>query len=301
MMPPPPTPPPQLSMTLRNFSAEDPRSWAPLLALAEAADRAGVDRLVVVDHVVFGESLDDYGRPELGGHDGGKQPTGPDGHWLEPLTLLAVVAGRTTRIRLATGILVAALRRPVVLAKTAATLDVLSGGRVDLGVGVGWQRAEYDAAGLPFAERGRLLDESLELCGRLWREPVVHLPGADPIHQMPKPLQPGGVPIWVSGRSTNRRVRERVARFGSGWIPWGDDALDPAPGIRRIRQAMADAGRANDRLQVVAALPADLGDVPALVAAGITDFRYQRALPADPTHAEELLADLVEKFRAAVN
>jgi probable F420-dependent oxidoreductase len=284
---------------LRNFSADDPGSWAPLLALAEAVDRAGVDRLVVVDHVVFGESLDDYGRSALGGQDGAKQPTGPDGHWLEPLTLLSVVAGRTTRIRLATGILVAALRRPVVLAKTLATLDVLSGGRVDLGVGVGWQRAEYDAAGLPFAERGRLLDESLELCERLWREPVVHLPGADPIHQMPKPLQLGGVPIWVSGRSTNRRVLERVARFGSGWIPWGDDALDPAPGIGRIRSAMADAGRAPERLQVVGTLPADLGDVPGLVADGITDFRYQGPLPPDPTAVEDLLTDLVQRFRAA--
>lgn len=291
--------PAQLSITLRNFSAEDPGSWAPLLAVAEAADRAGVDRLVVVDHVVFGEALDDYGRSELGGQDGGKQPTGPDGHWLEPLTLLSVVAGRTTRIRLATGILVAALRRPVVLAKTLATLDVLSGGRVDLGVGVGWQRAEYDAAGLPFAERGRLLDESLELCRRLWREPVVDLPGAGPIHQMPKPLQPGGVPIWVSGRSTNRRVLERVARFGSGWIPWGDDARDPAPGIGRIRDAMADAGRAHERLQVVGTLPADLGAVPPMVAAGITDFRYPRPLPPDPTEAEDLLTDLVQRFRAA--
>lgn len=289
----------QLSLTLRNFSADDPGSWAPLLALAEAADRAGVDRLVVVDHVVFGEALADYGRPELGGMDGGRQPTGPDGHWLEPLTLLAVVAGRTTRIRLATGILVAALRRPVVLAKTLATLDVLSGGRVDLGVGVGWQRAEYDAAGLPFSARGRLLDESLDLCGRLWREPVVAVAGAGPIHQMPKPVQAGGVPIWVSGRSTNRRVLERVARFGSGWIPWGDDARDPAPGIERLRAAMADAGRPAERLQVMGTLPADLGDVPAMVAAGVTDFRCHQPLPADPTDAEALLADLVRRFRAA--
>ena len=84
---------PQLSITLLNFSADDPGSWEPLLARAEAADRAGVDRVVVVDHVVFGEALDDYARPELGGQEGGRQPTGPDGHWLEPLTVLAAVAG----------------------------------------------------------------------------------------------------------------------------------------------------------------------------------------------------------------
>lgn len=285
---------PQLSLTLRNFAAEVPGSWEPMLEAAVAADRAGVDRLVVVDHVVFGEALEDYGRPELGGAAGGKQPTGPDGHWLEPLTVLSVVAGRTLRIRLATGIVVAALRRPVVLAKSVATLDVLSGGRVDLGVGVGWQRAEYDAAGLPFEQRGRLLDESLDLCQRLWREPVVELPGAGPIHQMPKPLQPGGVPVWVSGRSTNRRVLERIARFGSGWIPWGDDAKDPAPGIARIRAAMEAAGRGDDPLQVTAALPKDLREVPAMVEAGVTDFRAH-----GPGAGHATFEDLVGAFRAA--
>lgn len=280
---------PQLSLTLRNFSAEDPGGWEPLLDAAVAADRAGVDRVVVVDHVVFGEALDDYGKPALGGTAGGKQPTGPDGHWLEPLTVLSVVAGRTSRVRLATGIIVAALRRPVVLAKTVATLDVLSGGRVDLGVGVGWQQAEYDAAGLPFAERGRLLDESLELCRRLWTEPVVDVPGAGPIHQMPKPLQDGGVPVWVSGRSTNAKVLDRIARFGAGWIPWGDDAADPAPGIARIRERIGDRP-----LQVTTSLPKEPARIPELVAAGITDFR---AFVPAPT--EENLAALVEGFRAA--
>jgi probable F420-dependent oxidoreductase len=285
-------PRPQLSITLKNFAAEDPGSWVPLLDAAVAADRAGVDRLVVVDHVVFGEALDDYARPELGGTAGGKQPTGPDGHWLEPLTVLSVIAGRTERVRLATGIIVAALRRPVVLAKTLATLDVLSGGRVDLGVGVGWQQAEYDAAGLAFADRGRLLDESLALCQRLWREPVVELVGAGPIHQMPKPLQPGGVPVWVSGRSTNRRVLDRIARFGSGWIPWGDDAEDPAPGIARIRDVIGP-----DRaLQVTTSLPKDPDLVPGLVAAGVTDFR---AFVPAPT--EENLTALVRGFRDATS
>ena len=199
------TSPPQLSVLLRNFSADNPGSWEPLLATAEAADRAGVDRVVVSDHVVFGESLSDYGRPEKGGIVGGRQPTGPTGIGSSrsrccPCWLVAPAV-----VRLATGILIAALRRPVVLAKVVATLDVLSGGRVDLGVGVGWQEAEYSAAGLLFSERGRLLDDSLDLCLRLWRDSAVELPGG-PVHQMPKPLQAGGVPLWISGRSTNPRV-----------------------------------------------------------------------------------------------
>ena len=127
---------PQLSVMLINFSASDPGNWKPLLDGARAADQAGIDRLAVSDHVVFGENLEAYGDARVGGIEGGKQPTGPDGMWLEPLTLLSVLAGVTTQTCLATGILQAALRRPAVLAKAVATLDVLSGGRLDLGVGV---------------------------------------------------------------------------------------------------------------------------------------------------------------------
>jgi probable F420-dependent oxidoreductase len=294
-------PRPQLSITLLNFAAEDPGTWEPLLRTAMAADRAGVDRLVVVDHVLFGEQLDDYGRPEVGGVQGGRQPTGPDGHWLEPLTLLGVVAGRTEHIRLGTAIMIAALRRPIVLAKSLATLDVLSNGRVDLGVGVGWQRAEYDAAGLRFEQRGRLLDETLELCQRMWSESVVELPVAGRVQQMPKPAQQGGVPIWVSGRSTNQRVLDRIARHGSGWIPWGDDAADPRDGIARIRDAMARAGREGDRLQVTGPLPADLAQVQELAESGVTDFRYRGRLSKDTDELEDVLSTLVSDFRAAIS
>ena len=91
---------------------------------------------------------------------GGRQPTGPDGAWLEPLTVLAMVGALTERVRLCPMVLLAALRRPIVLAKTAATIDVLTGGRLDLGVGVGWQQEEYEAAGLDFAARGRLLNHT---------------------------------------------------------------------------------------------------------------------------------------------
>src|SRR5436190_2564183 len=204
----------RLSVALPTYAPEDPGDWDHLFALARAADAAGVDRVVVSDHVVFGENMEAYGRPETGGVEGGKQPTGPDGHWLEPLTTLSVLCGMTSRVRLGTNILIAALRRPVVLAKAAATLDVLSNGRLDLGVGIGWQREEYDAAGLDFGARGRQLDLTLEVCQTLWREPraTVDLRGLafEGIHMMPKPRQPGGVPVWVSGR-VNDRVARRLA------------------------------------------------------------------------------------------
>src|SRR4029078_9471042 len=97
----------------------------------------------------------------------------------------------------------------------------------DLGVGVGWQREEYDAAGLAFSERGRLLDHTLEDCQQLWAEPVAHYQAPElefeRIHMMPKPLQPGGVPIWVSGR-INARVVSPLCRFGLRSLPCGGRA-----------------------------------------------------------------------------
>lgn len=308
------TRPALLSVPLRSFSAEDPGSWETLLEQAEALDRAGADRLVVSDHVVFGENLDEYARPEIGGQAGGKQPTGPDGHWLEPLTLLSVIAGRTRHIRLGTNILIAALRRPVVLAKIASTLDVLSGGRLDLGVGVGWQREEYEAAGLQFEGRGRILDESLRICRLLWSTERASYQSAslsfDAIHMMPKPAQPGGVPLWVSG-TVNPRVARRLAEFGSGWIPWGDAAADISAGIAGMRKALEAHGRDLSELDVVGTLPlrrsgsqADVGAtmdaVPALAALGVSDFRITMSLGATAAETEDRLAPIVEGFRAAV-
>src|SRR5580698_4900488 len=214
---------PQISTGLKTFSRRSSQDWSYLAEFARAADISGVDRLVMSDHVVFGENLAAYDDPAKGGSRGGRQPTGPDGSWLDPIATIAHLTAVTTRVRFGTNILLAALRRPVVLAKMAATVDVLSHGRLDLGVGVGWQRAEYEAAGLSFEARGRLLDDTLEVCQTLWTSGAASYgsPGLsfDSIHQMPKPLQPGGVPIWVSG-TVNDRSMERLARFGSGWIPW---------------------------------------------------------------------------------
>jgi alkanesulfonate monooxygenase SsuD/methylene tetrahydromethanopterin reductase-like flavin-dependent oxidoreductase (luciferase family) len=145
---------PELSLYLTTYTDGPHHDWRATLEYACAMDAAGVDRVVVSDHVVFGENLDAYGNPTIGGQADGRQPTGPDGSWLEPLTVLTAIAATTTRIGLGAAILLAALRRPAVLAKQLATLDVLSEGRVDLGVGVGWQREEYEAAGLSFEDRG---------------------------------------------------------------------------------------------------------------------------------------------------
>ncbi|OBA86270.1 LLM class F420-dependent oxidoreductase [Mycobacteriaceae bacterium 1482268.1] len=301
-----------LSVLLRTFSDEPTTDWNTTLQMARAMDEAGVDRVVVSEHLVFGENLDAYADPSVGGTAGGRQPTGPDGMWLEPLIFLTAVAATTTRIRLGTAVLLAALRRPAVLAKQLATLDVLSGGRVDLGVGVGWQREEYDAVGLTFEDRGRLLDHTLEVCQLLWTEQRAEYASPeltfDGIHQMPKPLQPSGIPIWISG-TVNKRVARRLSAFGTRWIPWGPAITNLDESIPAMRQAIADAGGDPAGLQVQGSAglkkTADGGlDVEACLApaarqlaAGATDIRFGGWLPEQPEQAAEQLAVLVSAFR----
>jgi probable F420-dependent oxidoreductase len=304
---------PQLSLHLLNFAPEGHTAgWEHLLAFARASDAAGIDRVNVSEHVVYGEALAEYAKPEIGGREGGQQPTGPDGHWLDPLTTLSVVAGQTKRVRLGTQILLAALRRPVILAKTAATLDVLSGGRLDLGVGVGWQKAEYDAAGLSFEKRGKLLDHSLSVVQTFWRETRASFSSPElsfeNIHQCPKPLQQGGVPFWISGTIRDTTV-SRLVRFGQRWIPWGKDDGDMTASIPLMKEALAKAGGNPDELQASGPLPAVWGAagldiprtmerVPASLAAGQTDFMVPFMPGPDEAANTAKLREIVEAFDA---
>jgi probable F420-dependent oxidoreductase len=311
---------PEFSVMLWTLSPEQPESWDPLFEQVRAVEAAGVDRIVLSgEHVVFGEHLDAYSRPEIGGRVNGRQPTGPDGHFLEPMVTMAVVAGITSRVRLSDHVMLAALRQPIVLAKAAATLDVLSGGRLDLAVGVGWQREEYEAAGLDFDRRGRLLDHTLSVCQTLWREPRASYSSPEltfeHIHMMPKPVQAGGVPIWVSGEVKPPAMR-RLARFGTGWVPWGTPSLEGAVDelvdtIARMREAVEAYGRDPTTVQITSKLPvvrdsngtprvgATMDAIVPLVDAGVTDFHAVLPVPATRAAAEDYLADWVTAFRAA--
>jgi alkanesulfonate monooxygenase SsuD/methylene tetrahydromethanopterin reductase-like flavin-dependent oxidoreductase (luciferase family) len=199
----------------------------------------------------------------------------------------------------------------VVFAKALATLDVLSKGRLDLGVGIGWQREEYDAAGLAFHERGRLLDDTLAVLQTLWRESPASYRSPylafDRVWLEPKPLQPGGVPIWVSGR-INARTLDRIVRFGAGWIPWAEYRADIGMGLPLVREALEAAGRDPKSLQIRHVVPIavdgrgrpaldePLDAVPGLVEQGITDIALGLQVPDDPSAARDLLAAVVAGF-----
>ena len=267
-----------------------------------------MNRVIVADHVVNGPNVSDY--------PWGTFPTGPEAHWLEPLAVLTGIASVTEHLRLGTGILIAPLRPAALLAKQVATLDQLSEGRVDLGVGTGWQQAEFDAFGLDFAARGQLLNDTMGACRALWEnQPATFTSGSVSFvdtYCSPPPVQPR-LPVWFSGTLHGRNVA-RIVELGDGWIPiMGSTAAEIQAGSALLRTAMSNAGRPAESLLVRHSLPAvraddgrvDLGAtmaaVPAKVAAGATDIHasiqaYDRNL-ADPASACQ---ELVRAFSAVL-
>jgi probable F420-dependent oxidoreductase len=255
-----------------------------IIEMARLAERAGIDSINAGDHLAMSpDGLDKYPY--------GKFRSTVDEPFYEPLTMLAALAATTTRIRLGTTIVLAPLRPALFLAKQVATLDVISGGRIDLGVGAGWQKEEFDAVGAPWEGRFGYLDEQIKACRILWREAPASFHGKwinfDRLHSRPFPLQPGGVPIWLGVPPTDRNLR-RVAELGDGWLPMEPDPAVLAAQIRDLRARLAALGRDPASVKILGRpwpeepdLDATLAQVPAFVEAGadtivFSPFRFCR-------------------------
>lgn len=216
---------------LTGRGSADPDAVAGLVRLLE---ELGCDSVWVVEHIVIVDSYtssypyDPSGRMSLLPGDDVPDPL----HWL------TFAAAHTSRLLLGTAMLILPEHNPVILAKRLATLDVLSGGRLLAGIGVGWQEEEYDAVGVPFPARGRRADEYLEAMKALWTQSPASYSGStvrfDSVHSEPRPNAGSGVPIVVGGHSA-AAVR-RAARYGNGLYPLGVD-LD---GMRQLVATLAD-------------------------------------------------------------
>jgi probable F420-dependent oxidoreductase len=199
---------------------------AGVLALAREGERLGLHSAMIADHIVFPlESESAYPYTVDRKHPGG-------GDALETFSILGVVAGATERLRLVTSVLVLPYRNPVLTAKMVASLDVLSGGRVTLGVGVGWLKEEFEALDSPeFDRRGAVTDEWITIFKQLWSQSPASFTGQfyayDDIRAEPFPLQKPHPPIWVGGHS--KAALRRTARHGDGWHPVGAIAASPLP------------------------------------------------------------------------
>ena len=203
---------------------------------AQAVERVGYDHIDVFDHVVMGFPIE--GRPP--GPYNAAMPI------LEALITLGFLAAATNRITLGTEVLVLPQREPTLVAKQISTLDTLSGGRIRLGVGVGWQESEYKALGADFRTRGARMDEAITLLRTYWSEPQVSFTGrhyrATAMGMEPKPPQGRRLPIWVGGGSD--AAFRRVARLGDGWLASRvTDAADGRRSIATIHRYAEEAGR----------------------------------------------------------
>jgi probable F420-dependent oxidoreductase len=204
--------------------------------LARAIEDIGYDHIDVFDHVVMGFPRE--GRPA--------GPYDPAMPILEALMTLAHLAAVTSRITLGTEVLVLPQREPTLVAKQVSTLDTLSGGRIRLGVGVGWQESEYEALGESFRTRGTRMDEAITLLRAYWGDRRVDLEGshyrAPAMAMEPKPPQGRALPIWIGGKSD--AAYRRVGRLGDGWLASRiSDAPDAARALEAIRRHASDAGR----------------------------------------------------------
>lgn len=219
-------------------------------AMARAAEAAGFESLWTVEHVVVPQGYEStYPYDPSGRMPGGEEMAIPD-----PLIWLSYVAGATSSIRLATGILIVPQRNPVVLAKELATLDSLSGGRLELGIGVGWLEEEFDAIGVPFAGRGRRTDEYVAAMRALWAEQPASFHGEfvdfDDCILLPAPER-GSIPVHVGGH-TEVSAR-RAGRLGDGFFPGKGSHEELAQLFEVVRRTAEQHGRDPGSIQLTSA------------------------------------------------
>jgi probable F420-dependent oxidoreductase len=230
---------------------------ATAAAVAEEADRLGFDSVWLPEHLVM--PVVAAGSPFAGASH---QPFPPDTPFPDPFVFLAHLAARTTRIRVATHVFNIGLRHPFTTARAVATLDLVSAGRLDFGVGASWLAEEWTATGLDFASRGRRVDEALTVCRRLWSEEVVEHRGEffafPPVMFEPKPVQRPWPPLHVGGDGA--AALRRAALVGDGWVPMNhrlDQLAEPISTMAAHRSAAGRAGRVEVTFWGPAREPAD--------------------------------------------
>jgi probable F420-dependent oxidoreductase len=251
-------------------------------AVAAAAEAAGFATLWAGEHVVMVDE------------PASRYPYAPDGRiavpaaadWLDPLIALSFAAAATRRIGLATGVVLLPEHNPLLVAKQAASLDVLSGGRLTLGVGVGWAREEFAALGVPFARRGARATEYVAAMRAVWRDDPAGFAGEfvafDRVRVNPKPVH-GRIPVVVGGNSD--AALERAARWGDGWYGFNLGSADAVrERVAELRARTRAAGRDPAALTVAVA-PGQPADVAELAAAGVTQLVLVAAPPGDPADA----------------
>ena len=263
-------------------------------SVAVAAERQGFARLWAGEHVV----MVDAPASRYPYAADGRIAVPADADWLDPMLALTYAAAVTTRIGLATGVLLLPEHNPVVTAKRAATLDVLSGGRFTLGVGVGWSAEEFAALGVPFAGRGRRTAEYVDAMRVLWREDVSSYAGEfvrfDAVRVYPKPLA-RRIPVVVGGNTD--AALARVGAYGDGWYGFNVPVADVSGKVAALTEHCRAHGRSPQQLSVAVA-PSDAGpdQLPELARAGVTELVVVAEPPDDGAAVPDWVAGLAARW-----
>lgn len=247
---------------------------ASLIELAEAAESAGIESIWVSEHLVLADPREP------------PSPMDPEDPILEPVAALAFLAGRTYSVRLGTGIVVLPLRNPLILAKELATVDVVSGGRLIFGIGVGYVEREFRALGVPFEGRGRRIEEYLAAIRAIWTQDRPRFEGrtvtVEGVQSHPRPPQRPTPPIVMGGYAPV--VMRRTVREADGWYGWGLDLDATAKRLEILRETAARVPRGEGLgpLEITITPPGEVGVAEAERYAKLGVSRLNLMLPWRP-------------------
>jgi probable F420-dependent oxidoreductase len=308
--------PPRLVLVLsENWTLTSPRDLRALVRMAQEAEEAGIDAVMLSEHIVLSAAAGAngiMGNPRDYAAPGNQDPATP---WPDSTVLFSAIASVTTRLRLVAAAIIAPLRHPLLLAHQLATLDLLSEGRLVVQPTVSWLRDEYSALGVPFALRGKLLDEHLAAWKAVWSESPASFSGEhyrfDDVYLEPKPWRPEGPRLWFGGISVGPWIVRRVVEHGHGFHPFGQPTAEE---LQPLVDAMAAAGRDMSELEVVGGIrgrfpdddsPADLAEaaeaIPAQLERGYTTICFKPSqYTDDPGEVPALCRDLVARVDAMV-
>ncbi|HEX4216879.1 MAG TPA: LLM class F420-dependent oxidoreductase [Acidimicrobiales bacterium] len=271
---------------------------AVIEAVARAAELAGFSTLWSGEHVVMVDRPDSPYPYSLDG----KIAVPSDADWLDPLVALAFVSAVTSRIRIATGILLLPQHNPVLVAKQAASLDVLSRGRFVLGIGVGWSSEEFAALGVPFSGRARRTEEFVEAMRVLWGEEVASFEGEfvrfHEVRSYPKPVRGRRLPVFVGGNSD--KALDRVVAYGDGWYGFNLSRDEATERVAALSSRCLGAGRDPATVEIAVSLrDGSPEDVEVLAALGVTELVVVDSPPVHPGDAGRWVTSLAGRWALA--
>jgi probable F420-dependent oxidoreductase len=306
--------PPRLILVLsENWTLTSPRDLRSLVRIAAEAEAAGVDAVMLSEHVVLGPASGAggiMGNPRDYAAPGNQDPATP---WPDSLVLASAIAASTTSLRIALAAVIYPLRHPLLLAKQLASLDLLSEGRLVVQPTVSWHEQEYQALGVPFHQRGAILDEQLEAMAVAWRDTPATHSGThfrfSDVYVEPKPFRPDGPRMWFGGQSLHPALLRRLVRYGHGFHPFGSPTPEE---LERLRAALAEAGRDFADLEMIGGIRGTFADetsvadlaraaeaIPAQLAQGYTSICFKPSMFTDDIEAVgPLCRDLVSRVAA---